>query len=130
MSAMDYATDRIDFVGCDALRSFLIANGFACAEDTLGRDRECNWYAYRRVRIDARECECNDGKPVQIVAKPFAHWSAENLYETVEFHITGECRSAWFDIKMYSMSAAEFMERISEVEQMLVRAWNALAATS
>lgn len=52
-----------ELYGCDELREWLTAQGFRVAHDDLNRDNECNWYAYRRIALPARECECNTGKP-------------------------------------------------------------------
>jgi hypothetical protein len=117
------------YVGCDELREWLIANGFRVAPDSLARDRGCNWYAYRRSAIAARECECNDGKPMQIVVRPFwlKHDSAPGgAWESAEVDVTGESGGSWYKLQAYSLKPAELMARLPEIEAALIAAWNAL----
>ncbi len=116
-------------IGCDELRKWLIAQGFRVAPDSLSRDNGCNWYAYRRSAIPARECECNDGKHMQIVVRPFRleHANAPNgAWESAEVDVTGEAGSHWYKLACYSLRHDELMERLYEIEAALIAAWNAL----
>lgn len=116
-------------IGCDDLREWLTAQGFSVARDSLGRDNECNWYAYRRSALPARECECNDGKPIQLLVKPhkFTHHSAPlGAWESVEVDVTGEAGGLWFKLRAYSLKHDELRARLSDIEASLVAAWNAL----
>lgn len=116
-------------IGCDELREWLTAQGFRVAHDSLGRDNECNWYAYRRSALPARECECNDGKPMQLLVKPhrFAHHSAPGgAWESVEVDVTGEAGGVWFKLQAYSLKHEELRERLVDIESRLIAAWNAL----
>jgi hypothetical protein len=108
--------------GCDTLREWLIAEGFRIAPDRS--DGECNWYAYRPSGIPARECECNPFKPSQIVVMPFER----DGRESVEVNVTGEFGGLWYQLKCYSLSPAELMGRMREIEASLIAAWNALEA--
>lgn len=123
-------TRQIHLVGCDALRAWLIAQGFRVALDSLSRDgNQCNWYAYRPSTIPARECECNDGKSMKIVVHP---WRIERpdvpvgALESAEVSVTGEAGGAWYRLQCYSLSHADLMARLPEVEAALIAAWNAL----
>ena len=116
--------------GCDELREWLISQGFRVAPDSLSREgKECNWYAYRRSAIPARECECNDGKPMQLVVRP---WRIENrgapggAVEMAEVDVTGEAGSHWYKLQCYSLTHNELMGRLHEIEAALIAAWNAL----
>lgn len=117
-------------VGCDELREWLIAQGFRVAPDSLLRDgNECNWYAYRRSARPARECECNDGKPMQIVVRPWriAHRDAPGgTWESAEVDVTGEAGSHWYKLQCYSLKHVELRGRLHEIEAALIAAWNAL----
>ncbi len=116
-------------VGCDELREWLIAHGFRVAHDSLSRDNECNWYAYRRSALPARECECNDGKPMQLLVKPykFTHHSAPGgAWESAEVDVTGEAGGAWFKLQAYSLKHDELRARLGDIECSLIAAWNAL----
>jgi hypothetical protein len=117
------------YVGCDELRAWLIANGFRVADDVFSRDNGCNWYAYRRSAIPARECECNDGKPMQIVVRPFRLEHAQAVggaWESAEVDVTGEAGDVWYALKGYGLKPADLMARLPEIEAALIAAWNAL----
>lgn len=118
------------FVGCDELRAWLLEQGFRVALDGLSRDGNgCNWYAYRRSAIPARECECNDGKQMQIVVRPWsiAHRNAPGgVHESVEVEVTGEAGSHWYKLQCYSLKSNELAGRLHEIEAALMAAWNAL----
>lgn len=129
---MSGATAVRALFGCDELREWLTSQGFRAAEDGLRHDgNQCNWYAYKRSAIPARECECNDGKPMQIVVKPhrFLHHSAPGgAWESVEVDVTGEVGGLWFKLQAYSVTQDELRERLGEIERNLIAAWNALQA--
>ena len=115
--------------GCDELREWLIAQGFRVAHDSLPRDNECNWYAYRRSELPARECECNDGKPMQIVVRPFKYRSPSTMHpewQSAEVDVTGEAGGAWFKLQAYSLKHDELRARLGDIESSLIAAWNAL----
>jgi hypothetical protein len=115
--------------GCDELREWLIAQGFRVSRDGFGRDNECNWYAYRRSELQARECECNDGKRMQIVVRPhkFTHPKVPGgSWESAAVDVTGEAGGAWFKLEAYSLKHDELRERLGDIERSLIAAWNAL----
>lgn len=114
-----------DYTGCDSLRNWLIEQGFKVASDTL-HETGCNWYAYRRSSLPARECECNEGKPMQIVARPFSRDIDGVTWESVEVDVTGEAIGMWFKLMAYSLPENELKKRLPEIEASLIAAWNAL----
>lgn len=116
-------------IGCDELREWLIAQGFRVAHDSLRRDNECNWYAYRRSAIPARECECNDGTPMQLVVRPFKYKQPSTMHtewQSAEVDVTGEAGGVWFKLQAYSLQHDELRARLGEIESSLIAAWNAL----
>jgi len=116
-------------MGCDRLRQWLIEQGFRVAHDSLSLDNGCNWYAYRRTAIPARECECNDGKAMQLVVHPFRvdHASAPGgFWESAEIEVTGEAGSHWYKLSCYALQHDELMGKLHEIEAALIAAWNAL----
>jgi hypothetical protein len=114
-------------IGCETLREWLEARGFRASVDALrSQGNECNWAAYRRTELTARECECNDGKAVQIAVKPFVYTHNGTTYESVSVELTGEVNGLWFTQQAYSLRHDELMSRIDEIERMLIDAWNAL----
>jgi hypothetical protein len=118
-------------IGCDELRDWLTAQGFRAEFNHLGsRDNGCNWYAYRRSTLPARECECNEGKTVQLVVRPFAYRrlaTGHPGFESVEVDVTGEAGGVWFKLTAYSLKHDELRERLDDIEASLIAAWNALA---
>jgi hypothetical protein len=117
-------------IGCDELRTWLIAQGFRVAPNSLRHDGNgCDWYAYKRSAIPARECECNDGKPMQVVVQP---WRIEDCnapdgaWESAEVEVTGEAGGHWYRLKSYGLKPVELMGRLHEIEAALIAAWNAL----
>jgi len=119
------------FHGLDDLREWLKSQGFRVSQDMLPRDNDCNWYAYRRSEIPARECECNEGKPMQIVVRPhlFRHASAptpSGAWESCEVDVTGEANGIWWKLQAYSLKPEELRERLGDIEAALVAAWNAI----
>jgi hypothetical protein len=126
---MSPATRTPVYIGCDELRAWLIADGFRVADDVFSRDNGCNWYAYRRSAIPARECECNDGKPMQIVVRPFRFEHAQAVggaWESAEVDVTGEAGDVWYALKGYGLKPTDLMARLPEIEAALIAAWNAL----
>ena len=118
-----------NLTGCDELREWLISQGFKVSQNHLGRENLCNWYAYKRTGLQARECECNDGKPMQIVVTPYklVHQSLPTgVMESVEVDVTGEVEGLWFKLQAYSLRHDELRERMAEIEGRLIAAWNAL----
>ena len=119
------------YYGLDSLREWLLEHGFRVSQDYMQRENGCNWYAYRRSELPARECECNDGKPMQIVVRPhlFRHASAptpSGAWESCEVDVTGEANGMWFRLMAYSLKPEELRERLPEIEAALIAAWNAL----
>jgi hypothetical protein len=118
-------------VGCDELRMWLTARGFRVAQqDSLSRKgNKCNWYAYRRSALPARDCECNDDKAMQIVVTPWRFESHElptGAWESVEVYVTVEAGGHWYRLQCYSLKHTELMERLHDIEAALIAAWNAL----
>lgn len=117
-------------IGCDKLREWLVAQGFRVAPYSLRRDNGCNWYAYRRSAIPARECEHNSGKDMQLVVRPFRLEDASapgGVWESAEVDVTGEAGGHWYNIKCYSLTHDDLKGSLHEIEAALMAAWNALA---
>lgn len=111
----------------DDLKAWLVMHGFRIAANQFRRDRnECDWYAYRRSNIPARECETNDGKPAQIVVYPSSFTFDGRLHESVEVEVCGEADGVWFKLTAYSLAPADVPAKLPSVEASLIAAWNAL----
>lgn len=118
------------YFGLEEFRVWLKSQGFSVAVDPIGsRDNGCNWYAWRKTKLPARECECNEGKRKQVVVKPYLHTHPaipEGARTSVTMDVTGEFAGVWFKLEAYSMRPDELMAQLDEIEPRLIAAWNAL----
>lgn len=114
------------FYGCDPLREWLEANGFKVTIDGLRTYEQCNWYAWRKTKIAAPECETNEGKGTQIVVRPHVFSRGEEDWESAEINITGEAGGIWYTLQAYSLNPADVMEKLDTIEKSLVAAWTAV----
>lgn len=112
--------------GLEDLKAWLIDKGFrAFKKPFMPNDIDkCNWYACRDTALPCRECETNDGKPVQLVVMPYQFDS----HASVEMDLTGEYNSVWYQLKAYGLPVSEFQARLDELEKSLVSSWNVLGA--
>ena len=115
-----------ELYGCDEMREWLVTQGFRVAHDDLNRDNECNWYACRRIALPARECECNTGKPMQLVVRPHKLTHTLGNWESAAVDVTGEAGGTLYKLHAYSLKHDELRERLGEIETSLISAWNAL----
>lgn len=117
-----------EYTGCDDLREWLVSQGFTICTDHIHINRGCNWYACRKTTLEARECETNEGKPMQLVANPYQVWDHQlgQYWRSVEVDVTGEAGGVWYTLKAYSLRPKELRERLPEIERRLIAAWNAL----
>lgn len=93
-----------------------------------GAWNEADWIGYKRSSGGV-ECECNEGRPVQIVVEPMytrPHHFATPLAPTLTVSITGEAGGIWHRIDAYGVSPDDFLTRAAEIECGLVAAWNVL----
>lgn len=81
------------------------------------------WYACIKTKIPSRECESNKGKAQQLVIYPHQIGGAE-------VQVTGEYNCVWYSLKAYSLTFDEAINRLNEIEESLIGAWNALEKTS
>lgn len=117
---------KTPLVGCDDLRGWLIGDGFRVALDGLAMPNECNWYAYRKSEIPARECECNDDKPAQIVVRPYRILDVRGAWESASVSVTGQAGGVWIKLDAYSLSHEDLRSKLGDIERSLIAAWNAL----
>lgn len=111
----------------DELKPFLEADGFKIGANPIpGRDNLCTWYAYRRSEIEARPCECNDKKRMQIVVNPHHYILPGHEHQGVEVDVCGEAGGIWFKLQAYSIRPDELPENLHSIERSLIAAWNAL----
>lgn len=115
------------YTGCDELRAWLIAQGWAIYADTIARGRGCNWFAAKNTAHEARECEINDGKRLQVVVWPSRLQDGTGtLWEAASVEVTGEAGGIWYTVKAYSLHHDVLRARLVYIEASLVDAWNAI----
>lgn len=113
-------------IGCSSFRDELVSVGFKVYENRFTKECNlCNWYAVRRTVLDAQECECNEGKRMQLVVTPY-HYNFRDDLVGVEIDITGEAGGIWYKLQAYSLKQEELFEKLPTIENSLVSAWNAL----
>lgn len=116
-----------NYTGCDELRAWLIAQGWVIYADTLARGRECDWCAIKKTAHEARECETNDGKRLQVVVWPSRLQAGDGTWwESASVEVTGEAGGIWYTVKAYSLQYDVLKARLPHIEASLVAAWNAL----
>ena len=108
------------------LREWLEQQGFGFGNNQFrGHGNDCDWYAWRRSKLSARDCDCN-GPKMQIVLTPHSYERDGKRWESVEADITGECDGVWYKLQAYSLTPTELVKRFDEIETALVTAWNSL----
>ena len=112
----------------EELKAFLSADGFKGAENHMrSRDNRIDWYAYRRTAIPGIECECNEGKALQIVVEPHSYVMPDGReFKSAEVEICGQAGGQWFKLRAYSINADDLPGSLPNIERSLVAAWNAL----
>jgi hypothetical protein len=115
------------YKGMSETREWLEHTGFRIAPYKLSFEgNQCDWLAYKPTKLAARECECNEGKRLQIIIFP-SHLILDTDFKKVAVDVTGEAGGVWYKLEAYSLSEEELKSQLPEVEEKLVRAWNALA---
>ncbi len=108
------------------LKDHLVEAGFQpYINPTHFRTSKTDWYACRKVETE-RECECNEGKRMQLTVWPYKSTIHDKTYESVEVDITGEYKGVWYKLQAYSLSPDELVEKLDSIENSLVAAWNSL----
>lgn len=117
-------------VNVGQLRDWLADRGFGFGNNQFrGQMNDCDWYAWRRSKLEARDCDCN-GPKMQIVLTPSSYERDGKRWESVEADVTGECGGVWYKLQAYSMTPTELVARLDDVEAALIRAWNSLTPNS
>lgn len=108
------------------LREWLAGQGFNFGKQETHKPlNQCDWHAWRRIKLDARECECN-GPKVQLVITPYSFVTSNYESESVEVDLNGEAGGVWWKLMAYSLKPSELIERLDEIEASLTNAWNSL----
>ena len=109
------------------LKNWLTSSGFSFSTNSTDVHlfNDCNWYAYRKTSLDARECECNEGKRMQIIVRPSIFTIYGNTHSTVEVDIYGKY-GEWWKFTSYGHSFEKFQTNLPQIEAGLIRAWNVL----
>src|SRR3990167_6249663 len=73
----------------EQLHEFLTEHGFKFRPVTSHEMNGVSWYAWRASKLPARECECNNGKPAQLVVYPYSFNIPDGVSTSVEVEICG-----------------------------------------
>jgi hypothetical protein len=84
----------------------------------------CNWLAWRQSKLLAKDCDYNG--TIHIVLVPYSHNYNGQQRDSVEVDITGARDGIWYKLQAYSLTPAELIARLDEIETKLVKAWNSL----
>lgn len=115
------------YTGEEKLKTWLESQGFKFQENQFRYEyNECNWLAYRRSKLEARECESNDGKAMQIVVKPSSFIMNGIHSKSVEIELCGEANGIWWRIYAYAINPDELPNKLEIIERSLISSWNAL----
>ncbi len=105
---------------------------------------QCNWIAYKRSKLLARRCECNQDKKGIILSITPYNYSSHSLdvigikpsnYDTsssninCEIEIRGQVNGAWYQVKSFGVNVNDLMStegKLEEIESNLITAWNAI----
>jgi hypothetical protein len=113
-------------INMEQLREWLEQKGFFFAKNPFHDEtNSCDWYAWRRSKLPARDCDCN-GPKIQIVLIPYSYNYNGQQRESIEIDVTGEHNGVWYKLQAYSLTPAELIARLDEIETKLVKAWNSL----
>ena len=124
------------FTGLDEFRAALHDAGWNISGNNMAaKHNGCNWYAWQRQRIDGPDCECND-KPPGLIVWPHVfsdefrrkHDNLPKNGGSVEIELTGERAGLWLKFRVYSITPAEFFDRLPLASRQLVAAWRSAAA--
>ncbi len=111
---------KAKLIARDGLREWFVAQGFRVDPAPVWyANGGGDWYAYRKIVVPHRECECNFGEPMQLVVWP-------SSLEGFELEVVGEAEGLWYKVSCYGVTPSELKDKISKIEAALVAAWNAL----
>ncbi|MGE0344263.1 MAG: hypothetical protein AB7O86_14485, partial [Porticoccaceae bacterium] len=112
--------DSRKLVGEDKLREWLEAHGFRCSYFLGHSGNDCNWHAYRRSAIDARQCERNSDRPgMQIVVRPTSILANGQQYRSAEIDLYGEAGAVCWRMSAYSIHPDKVPELLPDIEAAL-----------
>lgn len=112
--------------GCNHFRDELRRLGYRIMVGWTGEGNECNWYAYKRSQYEGRECECNEGRNIQVVVHPVQYTFGGRTDRSSEMEVTGEVDGVWFTQKAYGVDLEDMLAGNATLEKKLINAWNAL----
>lgn len=86
-----------------------------------------DWYAWRPVKHEARQCESNQ-KRMSLILWPSDYYPPSGPRAiSVKLELCGEVAGDWCKVQAYSLPVYGLLARIDDIEARLVAAWNALA---
>jgi hypothetical protein len=123
-----YPRERARLVGCDDLRAWLQAQGFACAPNPVpDRDNLVNWYAFRRQAVTGPQAEHTEQT---VHVRPHKLQLGDRVLEIADVVVVFQLEDLSYELKAYSLSFDQLKQRLPEVSTNLLAAWGALRAAA
>lgn len=117
-----YPRERARLVGCDDLRAWLQAQGFACAPNPVpDRDNLVNWYAFRRHAV-------TDQAEQTIHVRPHKLQLGDRVLEIADVVVVAQIEDVSYELKAYTLGIDQIKQSLDTVSASLLAAWSALRA--
>lgn len=127
-----YPRERARLVGCDDLRAWLQAQGFACAPNPVpDRDNLVNWYAFRRHAVTARRPGAVTNQAEQTIhVRPHKLQLGDRVLEIADVVVVAQIEDVSYELKAYSLGIDQTKQSLNGVSASLLAAWSALRAAA
>lgn len=111
----------------EELKDWLTTQGFREYKNALASsENACKWYACKTYKSQYN-CEHNDNKDgIQVGIWPYQYAIQDHQIRIVEIDLVGEANGICYKLKGYSMSWAELPDKLDQVTDALIKAWEAI----
>ena len=114
------------FTGESTLREWLESNNFQIHPYHGKTINECNWIACRILSNSEVTHVCQSNNRSQITIKPYCFLINDGKFRDVTIEISGEVSDLWYQLSAYSIKLEEVPQKLNDVTQSLIRAWESL----
>lgn len=114
------------FTGESTLREWLESNNFKIYHYHGETNNECNWIACRILSKSEVTHVCQSNDRSQITIKPYYFLLNDVKFRDVTIEIAGEVSDVWYRLSAYSIKPEEVPQKLNDVTQSLIRAWESL----
>jgi hypothetical protein len=124
-----FPRERARLVGCDDLRAWLQAQGFACAPNPVpDLDNLVNWYAFRRQAVTGPQAEQAEQAEQTVHVRPHRLQLGDRVLEIADVVVVFQLEDLSYELKAYSLSFDQLKQRLPAVSANLLAAWGAVRA--